>query len=149
MLRDDQLALYRCFADWDLRYATPEHTLEAWDGQRLDPPIHGIWARRSREATAPWTCEFLLNEHRGDSWVFRPNDAIAQPLAELGAERDGIPYFRPEIVLLYKAGESSPKNDSDFRLIREQLTEDQIRWLRDALQTCYDKHPWIQKLSQL
>jgi hypothetical protein len=65
-----------------------------------------------------------------------------------GATTPSPGHFCPEIVLLYKAGESSPKNDSDVSLIREQLTEDQIRWLRDALHDCYDKHPWIQQLSQ-
>ncbi len=71
VLRRDQLALRRYLGDWDLRYATVEHTLERWDGRRLDPPIHGIWARRSAEASAPWMCEFLLNEERNGEWVFR------------------------------------------------------------------------------
>ena len=146
VLRDDQLALYQYLRDWELRYATPDHALNDWDGQRLDPPIHGIWARRSREATALWTCEFLLNEHRGESWIFRRNDAISRPLDEVGAESGGIPYLRPEIVLLYKSSESSPKNDSDFKLTRKQLDQDQVHWLRNALETCNAMHPWIPRL---
>jgi aminoglycoside-2''-adenylyltransferase len=146
VLRGDQLSLYQLLADWDLRFATSEHALVAWRGQHLDPPIHGIWARRSREATAPWTCEFLLNEHRGESWVFRRNDAITWPLDQLGAQREGIPYVRPEIVMLYKAGESSPKNNTDFKLVREQLTQDQVRWLRSVLVAYYPMHPWIAQL---
>jgi hypothetical protein len=30
-LRGDQLALHRHLHGWELRYATPEHTLEPWD----------------------------------------------------------------------------------------------------------------------
>jgi len=146
VLRGDQVALYQCLEGWDLQYATPEHKLKIWDGRRLDLPIHGIWARRSREATAPWTCELLLNEHREDSWVFRRDHAVALPLDEIGAETEGIPYLRPEIVLLYKAGESSPKNDRDFSLIRERLTQDQVRWFKNALAACYPMHSWIAQL---
>lgn len=89
VLRGDQLALYQCLEGWDLRYATPEHKLERWDGRPLDLPIHAVWARRSREATAPWTCELLFNEHRQDSWVFRRNDGIALPLNELVPREKG------------------------------------------------------------
>src|SRR5262249_45482977 len=59
VLRRDQLALRDHLRSWDLRYATPEHALRPWDGSRLEPPIHGIWARPSGVASAPWTCEFL------------------------------------------------------------------------------------------
>ena len=77
LLRRDQLAPHDHLSGWDLRYATPEHALERWDGRRLDPPIHGIWARRSDDAAAPWTCEFLLNEERDGHWVYPRDDTVS------------------------------------------------------------------------
>jgi hypothetical protein len=147
LLRHDQLALYQHLRAWDLHYATPDHTLEHWDGQRLDPPIHGIWARRADEPTAPWTCEFLLNEQQNGDWVFRHHESVRRPLEEVGDERDGVPFFRPEIVLIYKSSEPSPKNDADFAAVAPHLSPDGSLWLRTALERCDEHHPWIGQLS--
>jgi hypothetical protein len=146
VLRRDQLALYRYLREWDLRYATSEHALEPWSGGRLEPPIHGIWARRQAGATAPWTCEFLLNEARDREWIFRRNDAVTLPIDEIGAERDGIPFLRPEIILLFKAGEPSPKNETDFVNVRPQLSRAGTEWLRGALAACDPRHAWLRQL---
>lgn len=147
VLRDDQHALFRHLQAWDLRYATPEHTLEQWDGRRLDLPIHGIWARRLANPLAAWTCEFLLNERAARDWVYRRDDAIKRPLDEIGHTRDGVAFLRPEIVLLYKVGEPSPKNNRDFAEVRPHLSDQAASWLGDALTTCDPRHPWIAALQ--
>jgi Aminoglycoside-2''-adenylyltransferase len=147
VLRRDQRALFRHLECCDLRYATPEHTLEPWDGRHLEPPIHGIWARRSNEATAPWTCEFLLNEHTDQDWIFRRDEVVTRSLDEVGAEQGGVPFLRPEIVLLFKAGELSPKNDADFAAVRPQLTQTAREWLREALEVIDPLHPWVPRLE--
>ncbi len=146
LLRHDQLALYQHLRAWDLRYSTPTHVLERWDGRRLDLPIHGIWARRSAEPTARWACEFLLNEERNGEWVFRRNGSVRRPLAEIGGVRDGVPFLRPEIVLLYKSGERSPRNEADFAAVLPCLSPAGSLWLRGALETCIPHHPWIGRL---
>jgi hypothetical protein len=146
LLRQDQLALYHHLRAWDLRYATTTHTLEPWDGRLLDLPIHGIWARRSLEASAPWTCEFLLNEERDGEWIFRRNEAIRRPLEEIGDERDGVPFLRPEVVLLYKSSERSPKNDTDFAAALPRLSREARLWLREALEIQDARHPWVEAL---
>jgi hypothetical protein len=147
VLRRDQRALFRHLAGWDVRYATPEHLLEPWNGGHLEPPIQGIWARRCNEASAPWTCEFLLNEHTEQNWIFRGNEAVTRPLAEVGAERDSVPFLRPEIVLLYKASELSPKNEADFAAVSPQLTHTASEWLREALEVIDHRHPWFRRLE--
>ena len=146
VLRSDQRALFNYLAGWDVRYATPEHTLEPWGGRHLEPPIHGIWARRSNEASAPWTCEFLLNEHTDQDWIFRRDEAVTRSLDEVGAEQDGVPFLRPEIVLLYKASELSPKNEAYFAAVRPHLTETASQWLREALEVNDPRHPWVPHL---
>jgi Aminoglycoside-2''-adenylyltransferase len=146
VLRRDQRALHSHFDGWDLRYATPEHTLEPWDGRWLDLPIHGVWARRSADPVSPWTCEFLLNEAQDDEWVFRRNDAVRRGLDRISSSTDGIPYLCPEIVLLYKAAERSPKNEADFALARPRLSDAAASWLASALETCHPQHPWLSHL---
>jgi hypothetical protein len=147
LLRQDQLALYHHLRAWDLHYATTTHTLEPWDGRLLDPPIHGIWARRALERSARWTCEFLLNEERDGEWIFRRNEAIRRPLDEIGDERDGVPFLRPEVVLLYKSSERSPKNDTDFAAALPRLSREASLWLKEALETQDARHPWVEALS--
>jgi hypothetical protein len=146
ILRHDQLALFHHLRPWDLHYATPTHTLEPWDGRHLEVPIHGIWARRSAEPNASWTCEFLLNEERDGEWVFRRNEAIRRPLEEIGDERNSVPFLRPEIVLLYKSSERSPKNDKDFAAVLPRLSREASLWLRAALHRYDARHPWIEAL---
>jgi Aminoglycoside-2''-adenylyltransferase len=147
LLRRDQLALYDHLRGWDLRYATPEHALERWDGRRLDPPIHGIWARRSDEAAAPWTCEFLLNEEGGGYWIYGRDHAVTRPLDEIGMDRNGVPFLCPEIVLLYKSSERWPKNDADFAAVEPYLSQAAALWLHGALAACDAQHPWLARLS--
>lgn len=146
VLRRDQARLRSHLHGWDLRYATPEHTLEAWDGGWLGLPIHGIWARRSANEHAAWACEFLLNEAADDEWVFGRDQRIRRPLANIGDKRDGIPYLRPEIVLLYKATEPSPKNEADFAAAAPELSNAAMDWLAAALQIIRPNHPWIERL---
>ena len=147
VLRQDQPALFRHLRDWDLWYATPEHNLRPWDGHHLEPPIDGIWARRSSEPYAPWTCEFLLNEHSDDAWIFSGNEAVTQSLAKVGAERDGVRFLRPEIVLLFKSRELTPKNEADFAVVKPQLTRPGSGWLRHAIEVINPGHPWSLRLS--
>ena len=148
VLRRDQAALAVHLRGWDLWYATPEHTLEAWSDERLQLPIHGIWARRSTDPNSAWACEFLLNEAADDEWVFRRDDRVRRPLDEVGAMRGGIPFLCPEIVLLYKAGERSPKNEADFAAARPRLSTRSKRWLAQALTTTAPNHPWINGLDE-
>jgi hypothetical protein len=91
-------------------------------------------------------CEFLRNEHTEQNWIFRGDEAVTRPLAEVGAEHDGVPFLRPEIVLLYKASELSPKNDADFAAVRPQLSQTASRWLREALEVVDPRHPWVPRL---
>jgi hypothetical protein len=148
LLRRDQGALHDHLRGWDLRYATAEHALEPWDGRRLDSPIRGIWARRSDGAATPWTCEFLLNEESDGHWVYPGNDTVKRPLDEVGMHRNGVPFLRPEIVLLYKSSERSPKNDADFAATEPQLSRAGALWLHRALAACDGQHPWLLRLSQ-
>jgi len=72
---------------------------------------------------------------------------VRRSLAEVGAERGGVPFLRPEIVLLYKASELSPKNEADFAAVRPQLTQTATQWLREALEVIDPRHPWVPRLQ--
>ena len=67
--------------------------------------------------------------------------------------KDGIPYLRPEAVLLYKAarpGRSArPKDEADFAAVSPHLAADERQWLVGALDTVYPGHPWRDALRSV
>jgi hypothetical protein len=147
ILRDDQKQLHETFGGWELYYATPDHRLVPYRSDRwLQEPLHGVWVRPTSDA--PWLCEFLLNEHEGQQWVYRRNSAVRKPLAEVGvmASAAGVPILVPEIVLLYKAHELTEKDEADFRSVLPQLTPSRKAWLLGALDETTPDHPWARRL---
>lgn len=146
ILRRDQLRLHDHLRDWDLRFATPGHVLEPWDGRPLAASVHVLWARRSHAVTAPWTCEFVLNEERDGCWAFRRNLAVKRALEGICLHAGTLPYLRPEIVLLYKAKEPTEKDELDFATVEPRLSPSERRWLHVALESTHPGHRWLERL---
>jgi Aminoglycoside-2''-adenylyltransferase len=146
VLREDQRKLYATLRRWELYYATTDHRLlPLRPGQWLEPPLHGVWARRAPDA--PWLCEFLLNEHEGADWLYRRDPVVRMPLAEIGGViSGGIPILVPEIVLLYKAHEPTEKNEADFQAVMPHLWPSATAWLLWALEETTPEHPWTAQL---
>jgi hypothetical protein len=119
----------------------PYHS-EVW----LELPLHGVWARPAFDA--PWLCEFLLNEHEDQQWVYGRNPAVRKPLDEVGvmASAGGVPILVPEIVLLSKAHELTEKDEADFRSALPSLTASRKAWLLEALDETTPDHPWARRL---
>ena len=61
----------------------------------------------------------------------------------IATSADGIPYLKPEGVLLYKAKAQRPKDDADFRDALGLMTLEARHWLREALLRAHPNHPWI------
>ena len=147
ILRADQKQLHETLGGWELYYATPDHRLLPYRSDRwLEVPLHGVWARPASDA--PWLCEFLLNEHEGQQWVYRRNPAVRKPLDEVGvmSSARGVPILVPEIVLLYKAHELTEKDEADFRSALPHLTPSRKAWLLGALDETTPNHPWTRRL---
>jgi hypothetical protein len=108
--RADQVLLRARFASWDVQVAH-DGKLEPWVGY-LGPPRSGLWARA--DANGTWQLQFILAQHDGDDWLYRHDESIRLPLSEaILHDPDGVPYARPEIVLLSKS-----------RLVREHDERD-------------------------
>lgn len=96
-----------------------------------------------REATEPWLVDVLLTPTESGRWLYKRDHAISRPLDELGAtSEDGVPYLRPEIVLLHKARAIRDKDEADFEAIAPLLAADALAWLDAALARVDPKHPW-------
>jgi hypothetical protein len=147
ILRRDQARLWKHLAEWDLFRATPDDRLEPWQGELLESSSPAVWARRT--ADAPWLCEFLLNDCDDDLWHFPADASITRPLADIGAtSSEGFPILAPEVVLLFKASEPSPKNDADFRAALPKLAPEARTWLAAAIRARNASHPWLAELTR-
>jgi hypothetical protein len=107
---------------------------------------HQTWVREP--ATGVWRLDVFREPSDGDTWICRRDERIRLPYAEV-IERtdDGIPYLRPEIVLLFKARHSErPKDEADLAAVLPSLGPIRRRWLAEALALVHPGHPWLERL---
>jgi len=145
IFREDQLALQDFLSGWEFQKATrnPEKPLEPWhQGEWLELPVHEIHAQPS--GAEPSELEVLLNERRGEEWVFRRNQSVTRPLAKVAMQSAlGIPFLSPEVVLLYKAKAPRAHDIADFEELRGLLDQERRSWLKWAIAACHPDHPWL------
>jgi uncharacterized protein (DUF952 family) len=155
VLAADQQALFEHLRGWDLRLADPGHALPPWDGSRIEPPLHQVWARRGpgRPSTVdefaadPTMLGFLLEQGGKGRWAFRRHPAITRPLHQVGAATaGGVPFVRPEIALLFKAKAPRFKDQRDFDRVLPHLDRAARSWLASALEAAHPGHPWHARL---
>jgi len=108
---------------------------------------HQTWVREPE--TGLWRLDIMREPSDGDLWICRRDEHIRLPHDEV-IERtaDGIPYGRPEIVLLFKAKQARAKDDADFAAALPLLGPERRRWLADALAVIHPDHRWLTSLRE-
>jgi hypothetical protein len=146
LLRGTEPALRACLPAWDIQIAHDGRFIP-WDGDPIVAPHHQFWARPDLES--PWACEFMLEEHRNDVWIYRRDAAITMRMGRLTRmTADDIPHLCPEVALLYKANKPDlERNAADFAAAAPGLERAQRRWLREALAIAHPGHAWIELLG--
>ena len=110
---------------------------------------HQTWVREP--ATGKWRFDLFREPSDGDTWICRRDPAIRLPYEQvIEWTADGIPYGRPEIVLLFKAKHShEAKNEADFAATLPRLDTARREWLRDALARIHPGHAWLAELERV
>ncbi len=109
---------------------------------------HQTWVREP--TTGAWRLDIFREPSIGETWICRRDSSIRLPYAEL-VERtdDGIPYGRPEVVLLFKAKRpEEEKNRGDLAAVLPRLGAERQGWLREALARVHPGHPWLGELER-
>jgi hypothetical protein len=116
------------------------------DAGGLFESSHQTWVLE--RASAVWRLDVFREPSAGDSWIYRRDERLRLPYDEL-IERtsDGIPYARPEVVLLFKAKAARPKDDGDFAAVVPLLDAERRRWLVEALALVHPGHRWLAELQ--
>ena len=107
---------------------------------------HQTWIREP--ATGKWRLDVFREPSDGNTWICRREPTIRMPYHTLIEwTDDGIPYGRPEVVLLFKARHAQQeKNQGDFEATVPLLDAARLDWLRDALARVHPGHPWLDTL---
>ena len=147
VLRKDQLVLQRQLSGWDVRIADVGALLVWPSGVPLPETQHALWAREP-ELRDAWQLEVAFERSEGTRWVYRRDARIWCELEELGLrDRRGIPYLRPEIVLLYKSKAPRAVDEADRDQLIRRLETSGCEWLAGALATIDPAHPWLESLA--
>jgi len=145
LFREDQRALRRHLARWEFEKVEGGRCVPWSVDEWLMPPVHEVHGSAGTGSSGE--LEFLFNEREGDQWVYRRNAAVRCPANEIGLRSNGgVPFLRPEIVLLYKAKVPRPVDEQDFDAVSRGLEATSRAWLRAALELCHPGHPWLNGL---
>jgi hypothetical protein len=129
-----------------------------WDGRRLPVPSH-IHARSPQDAgplpedgvcepAKGWWLDIQIDGIEGEEWVVRSEPRVSLPLTQaLFASRWGVPATAPETVLFLKAVAPRRRDWRDFVACLPHLNEQQLAWLRGAIERTYPDHPWVDALD--
>lgn len=116
------------------------------DGELPPADRHQNWVLDPR-ANA-WRMDVMLEPGDADAWVFRRDERIRAPRAQMvSVTRDGIPHLAPHGALLFKAKARTAKDEADFAAVGPRLGRPARAWLRDALALAHPGHPWIEALG--
>jgi hypothetical protein len=97
-----------------------------------------------REPGGPWRLDVIRERWSADSWVYR---RVRCPSSgAIAVTSDGIPFLRPELVLLFKAKDTRPKDTADLEVMLPVLESDRRRWLHDAIAVAHPGHEWLDAL---
>ncbi|MEZ5558603.1 MAG: amino acid transporter [Pseudomonadales bacterium] len=99
-------------------------------------------------AAGSWRLDLMLDPGDAHTWIFRRDHRIQAPRGEITQRRDGIPYLKPEAVLLFKARSPRPKDEADFAVSLPALGAAARAWLAAALTLIHPGHHWLGQLGQ-
>ena len=106
---------------------------------------HQTWVREPESLR--WRLDVFREPSDGDVWICRRDERIRLPYVDVIERTDrGIPFARPELVLLFKAKHVRPKDEADFEAVLPRLGPDRRRWLAAALRLVHPGHPWSDRL---
>lgn len=145
-------APHECFGDiavrlpdCDLFVVGDGHAVPLAQAGRLGETWHQTWVRE--RATGFWRLDIFREPSADGQWVCRRDARIQLPYEVLIEQSTaGIPYTRPEVVLLFKAKATRPKDDADFAAVLPHLGPERRVWLAEVLDLVHPGHRWRDEL---
>jgi len=113
----------------------------------VEAPSHHHQRRILDSLAREWRTDIFLEPGDDCIWVYRRNEWLILP-RDITVEKtsDGIPFLRPEVVLLYKAKATREKDELDFVTALPALEDKARERLRGWLARAHPGHAWIARL---
>jgi hypothetical protein len=137
----------------DIRDRFPGYAFDAVSSGRIweeaSPDVlaatHQTWLRD--QATGNYLLDVFREPHDGETWICRRDETIRLPYSEIIHHTPGgIPYLAPELVLLFKAKHTRPKDQADFDATIPHMTPAQRQTLAELLARVHPGHHWLRSL---
>lgn len=127
-------------------YKAEDGKLDLWeDGEYLNS-TNDIWVSKSSET--PWAFQIMIIDTEENSWIYKKDKSVRRAIDDIFLKTvEGIPYLRPEIQLLHKAGGSQvrEKDFNDFQTMLPSLLPQEKAWLKSALNRQFPGgHAWVE-----
>ncbi|MFZ4239655.1 nucleotidyltransferase domain-containing protein [Streptomyces murinus] len=107
---------------------------------------HQTWLRDPVSGQFLW--DVFREPHDGGTWICRRDQSLRLPYdATIERTADGIPYLIPELVLLFKAKATRPKDQADFEGILPLLSQARRDVLGGWLARVHPGHDWTAELA--
>ncbi|GCD32827.1 hypothetical protein OEIGOIKO_00545 [Streptomyces chrestomyceticus JCM 4735] len=120
-----------------------------WAGAGPEPlaATYQTWLRDP--ASGQFLFDVFREPHEDGTWICRRDERLRLPYDTI-VERtaDGIPYLVPELVLLFKAKASRPKDQADFDGVLPLLSRARRVLLGEWLERVHPGHPWSAELAR-
>ncbi|MGW1613868.1 nucleotidyltransferase domain-containing protein [Streptomyces sp. NPDC002285] len=139
----------------EIRDRFPEYVFDAvgsgrvWAGAGAEvlAATHQTWLRDP--ASGQFLFDVFREPHDGGTWICRRDERLRLPYdAVIERTAEGIPYLVPELVLLFKAKASRPKDQADFDGALPLLSQARRDVLTGWLTRVHPGHPWLEKLAR-
>jgi hypothetical protein len=96
-----------------------------------------------------WRIDVFREPAEGDTWICRRDERIRLPYSEVVEHTpNGIPFVRPEVVLLFKAKSARPKDEADLAAVLPRLDSTRRRRLHDWIALVHPGHFWLGDLER-
>jgi hypothetical protein len=116
------------------------------EARELMATTHQTWGLD--RAANSWRIDVFREPRDGDDWIARRDESIRLAYDELIEHTaDGIPYERPEVVLLFKAKHARPKDEADLAAVLPQLNAERRRLLAEWIERVHPGHFWLPDLA--
>ena len=136
----------RALGELDFHVVTAGIAEPVEDAPELMETVHQTWGL-DRSANR-WRVDVFREPSADGCWVSRRGASLRLRYDEL-IERtaDGIPYARPEVVLLFKAKGARAKDEADLAAVLPLLDADRRRLLARWIEQVHPGHFWLPDLA--
>jgi hypothetical protein len=124
---------------FDVRFASRGRLHPIADAPSVGP-VHNLWVRET--GGGPWRFQVNLEPCDASTWIYRRDARVTRPRDEAIVAIGGVPCTAPAVQLLWKSKAPAEKDELDRTVVVPLLTDDERRWLADAIELAHPASPW-------